>query len=169
MTPHEGDQVIGHRPFCDDRFIAAGGEQLGERTPKRERARDNCRLHLTVAPSLERLLHGRAGKSLLAASEIDRPPVVGIDQAEVPVLRPLVEIGHARRRELEQKLREAVHRASRGDPLREGENLRKQIGQLAVAYQADEKGSRRAFVGAIRIAPVTAKLGLAQRLFLPAG
>ncbi len=105
MLPHESHHVVGHRSFGDDRFIAAGSKQLGERPPEREAARDNRRLHFAVAPSLERGPDGRAGKSLAAAREINRSSVVGIDPAKVPGFGPLVKIRPPRPRELYQNMR----------------------------------------------------------------
>ena len=48
---------------------------------------------------------------------VDRPAVVGIDEAEVPELAALVDVGHAGRSEADERLREAVERAVPGDRL----------------------------------------------------
>ena len=48
-----------------------------------------------------------------ARREVDRPAVVGIDEAEVPELGALVEVRHARRAQLQHDLRQRVHHARR--------------------------------------------------------
>ena len=41
-----------------------------------------------------------------AAGEIDRPAIVRIDEAEIPKLLPLIDVGHARRGQLQEDLRQ---------------------------------------------------------------
>ena len=55
---------------------------------------------------------------LRARGEVDRPAVVRVDQAEVPELGALVDVGHARRGQLHQQLAQAVGEAGRRDPRR---------------------------------------------------
>ena len=50
-----------------------------------------------------------------AGCVVDRPPVVGIDEVQIPQLGALIEVGNAGRGDLDQQLREAVVDAELGD------------------------------------------------------
>ena len=54
---------------------------------------------------LDRRQHGGAFR------KIHRPPVIGVDQRQIPELRSLIEIGHARHRRLQRDLTERIQRA----------------------------------------------------------
>ena len=61
------------------------------------------------------------GQRLPPPIEVDGPPVVGIDEMKIPQLGPLIEIGNAGRRDLEDHLRERVDEADTRDTLLEGQ------------------------------------------------
>ena len=111
-----------------------------------------------ISPSLERRR---------ARGKIDRPAVVGIDQAEIPELGALIEIGHARDGEPQQALREAVHRAGRRNAADEGRDLLQQVGQRTLGDQCQGKAAGGVLVGLVDGGPVAEQLGLTQRLLLP--
>ena len=64
--------------------------------------------------------------------------VVGIDQAEVPELRALVDVGHAGRGELQRRLDEAVRDAGRRDVRGEGGKASRKGLARGVERAADE-------------------------------
>ena len=84
----------------------------------------------------------RAGKSTGVA-------VVRVDQAEVPELGALVEVGHARRGAAEQGLRQAVHRAGQGEAPGEGGDLLPQVAGAVGRQQAETKSRQAASYSAL--------------------
>ena len=92
-------------------------EQPGRAGAQRERAGDDGLLHPAVPPGWQqrdRVLRRVQGR--LPRREIDWAPVVGIDQAEIPELGSLIQVRNAGAGEPQQRLRQAVDRARRGDP-----------------------------------------------------
>ena len=81
-----------------------------------------------------------AGEETLARREIQRPPIVRVDEAEVPELGALVDVGHAGHGQLEHGLDQAVQhpRAARCARLERPETVRNGFGRLGVERMADE-------------------------------
>ena len=96
---------------------------------------------------------------------IDRPAVVGIDQAEIPELVALVDVGHARRGQLQQRLRQRVERAEVRDlaPGRLRKSARKRLLRRVLQDRGDER-AHRLVVGGVRVEPAGVDLGLADGL-----
>ena len=69
----------------------------------------------------------RRPRATRAVREIDAPAIVGIDEAEVPELAALVDVGHAGRRELQRQLHEAVVHAEPRDAARERHEPREEL------------------------------------------
>src|SRR6476661_6176983 len=62
-------------------------------------------------------VHGRAG------GKVNRLAIVGIDEAEVPQLRALVEIWSSRRYDLQHRLAEAIYHSGVGNALLKREEI----------------------------------------------
>ena len=105
-TPVEGEQVLGGRAVGLDGQVAV--EQLGPVASQAQRPAGDQQL-------------GRAGlvdrwqqatielvEEVAAALEVDRPPVVGVDEGRLPQLAALVHVGHAGRRQLDELGRQRV-------------------------------------------------------------
>jgi hypothetical protein len=104
----EGEHVLRGRAVGGQRGVRR--EQLGPVAPQPQRARG------------QRLLRVRARRQRrLRGVEVDRPAVVGVDQAQVAELAALVDVGHARHRELEQLRGEGVGAAVLRELLVEGD------------------------------------------------
>src|SRR6476469_3193628 len=72
------------------------------------------KLDSAVAPVVEQLPGVRSlerGEDFLSLQVINRPPIIRIDQTEIPDLVPLINIRDPGRRQFEQDLRERVDRA----------------------------------------------------------
>ena len=103
-------------------------------------------------------------EQLPARGVIDRPPVVGIDEVQIPQLRALVEIRNARRGDLDEQLREAVVDAGFGDTrLERLERLQKCVRPAAVEDRAHERFDAL-LVFLVRAEPARVHLRFAQRL-----
>ena len=72
-----------------------------------------------------------------AAIVVHRAPVVGIDQAEVPQLRPLVHVGDPRGEPLEEDLGERVAVAGVGDARDEGLDVPEEVGVRVGGLRGD--------------------------------
>ena len=59
----------------------------------------------------------------ISLREIDWPPIVGVDKAEIPQLASLIDVGHARRCEFANCLNEAVLDPKAGDTPHEGQEI----------------------------------------------
>jgi hypothetical protein len=81
-------------------------------------------------------MHGQASKFPLAVlhlvqqepppREIHGTPVIRIHEGKIPELRPLVNVGHPGRSDLEEDLCEAVQRPVMGNLVLEAEEIRKE-------------------------------------------
>src|SRR6266508_1075223 len=123
-APHERDRCFvssgaGKRdhlgrasPFDVAPFVAAVTKKRLVRPTKPESQRRDEQLDATILGPLEKLARERRRIAFqsrqqlvecpMAVREIHGAAVVGIDQVEAPVFRPLVEVGNARRRHLQQ-------------------------------------------------------------------
>src|SRR5882762_5997743 len=109
------------------RPVLAVGEEGRPRAPERQRLADEEELHPPVGLGLDetggeaRAVGGGGERAVeiaeqaAAQREVHRPAVVGVDQAQVPQLGALVEVGDTGRRDLDQRLRQRVERAEVGD------------------------------------------------------
>ena len=80
----------------------------------------------------------------LARGVIDRAPIVGVDEGEIPGLGALVGVRHARYGELQRRLREAVDAARERDALRERQEIVEEgISRSASQRPVDEPRKRR--------------------------
>src|SRR5262249_59163755 len=96
---------------------------------------------------------------------VDRPAVVGIDQAELPELAAAIEIGDAGEGQLQRRLRQAVDGAAAGDAALEeiGKSLREGVSRGDLQRTVDEAGDGL-LVSEIGIAPARALLPFAHGL-----
>ncbi len=111
------------------RLIPAGREDFGPGAAKAEDPSRDELLDRAVAPALEQLgqigrLMFESAQPLASLGKIDGSTVVRIDQREVPELRALINIRHARCGQLEQHLRQPVDGADESEPVLE----RQQVG-----------------------------------------
>ena len=96
----EGDDASRHAgPSTSSGSIAAVREQMRRALAQGEGAPDQRLLDAAVAPMASEIVQRRISPSS-RARKVDRPAIVGIDQAEVPELGALIEVGHAGRGEL---------------------------------------------------------------------
>ena len=72
----------------------------------------------SALPVRAKLGPGRTFRPKDAASGrvVDLAPVVRVDQGQIPKLRSLIEVGHARQRRLQRQLRKGIERAEQGGP-----------------------------------------------------
>ena len=99
-----------------------------------------------------------------ARGKIDRPPVVGIDQREIPKLRALVEVRHARHGRLQRDLTERIQRAQQRQALRQRlQRAKKFAGQRGIENFGDEALDAR-LIRFVRVEPARLLLALARRL-----
>src|SRR5690606_13805509 len=104
-------------------FIVAAQKELLVLASLFERSRKDVLFESAVGVSLEELVtqslstfRTAAFKGLERAppcAEVDRPPIVRINEALVPEFRALIRVGDARDRDTEQRLREPVGRPIR--------------------------------------------------------
>ena len=145
--PWDGDNrpcavLISHKredvPFsCARRWqllVSALHEQLRVRPAKVEGAGNHKDFDAPVLPMVQEVMsEARLPALILFALEfgqqahslfkVHRPPVIRIDQAEVPKLGPLVKIRNARNRNLQQLLGEGIERAVVSNLLEEVEEI----------------------------------------------
>ncbi len=124
----------------------------------RERARDRELLDASVGARREQFVDVGAcrqspSRLLCALAVVDRAPVVGIDQRQIPQLGALIKIRHARRGDLDEQLREAVVDAELGDALLKWqEGLEERIRPLPIENRIDESRDGL-FVRLVRVSP----------------
>src|SRR6266404_3935385 len=94
LASDEGHDAFGQWSFDFDRLVAARREELWQGAAQTEHAGDDRLLDMTVPPVGERRPDAGCRQACLPAGEVDGPAIVGIDQAEIPVFRALVEIGN---------------------------------------------------------------------------
>ena len=107
------------------REILPPAEQPGEAPPGRQRPPDQKHLDAAILHGCQQIADERLSIVLkpglngiqhpAAMDEIHGAPVIGVHEAEIPELRPLIEIGHARRGHLDQQLGQRVEHAEAGD------------------------------------------------------
>ena len=148
--------------------VVAVAEQARLHPPQPQHAGDQGLLDATVAPVLQQFREGRRrGQGGGVPGEVHRPPVVRVDQAEVPVLAPLVEIGDTRAGQAQQALGEAIQGPGRHQSRRRvAQRLAQGLGQWRAQelFQIVGAGALVVFVGR---GPARAQLGFAQGLALP--
>ena len=118
------------RPPCLDREIRAGGKEPRVPAAAREGERGDVQLETPVFVAAQELPHqgstirpgGRSARLELVEQAvpmgiIHRAAVVRIDQTQVPELRPLIGIGHARGGDLQEGLGKGVEQAAVADAL----------------------------------------------------
>src|SRR5229473_1164034 len=131
----------------------------GSSRAPRSRPASASRQPRLVAEALAKLLQQPAPHR-----PIHRPPVVGINHAEIPELAALIGVGDAGRGQLDQGLRQAVDRAGARQALDKAVHvLDEGVGARAVERTGDEAAEHRLVFG-IGIAPARMLLGLAHRL-----
>ena len=96
---------------------------------------------------------------------VDRPAIVGIDEAKIPEVAALIDVGNSRCGQFQEALREAVHGAGRRDSLRRGGQRR--AGRAGAVEDPVDAGGCRRLIVRIGAFPRGALLGLAQGLDLP--
>ena len=99
-----------------------------------------------------------------AQREIDRPSVVGIDQAEVPELGALVEVGNARRPDLERDLRQPVDHPDTGDATRERRDRGQELRTARSGEDAVDEARHGLLVLLVRRQPARVPFGLLDGL-----
>ena len=136
-APRESHELLGARPRHFARGIIALGEQRRLARAQLEQDARRRELQPSIPPALPPLRErpgGIARKAFRdglerrgARGEVDGPTIVGIDEAEVPELAALVDVGHAGRRELERQLHETVVRAEPRNSACERRDPRQQL------------------------------------------
>ena len=111
------------RPAHPQRLVVTIREHVGKFGSQFEETPGPGELQVTVGPVLHEVfpiggIHRRQHGSALL--EIHRPPVIGIDQRQIPELGALVEIGHAGDRCLQRDLTERIQRTQQRDAPRQG-------------------------------------------------
>ena len=153
----ESDQVVGRRTARGHRPVA--GEQLGVVAPRTQRLPGHPQLGR--AGRVQRRGGRQPGQQGAAPGEVDRAPVVRVDQRVVPQLGALVDVGDAGQGELDQLLTERVEPAR---PLDHGVDRVPGGPQLGVVVgQVDRCGQRRLEV-LVRSGPAGVLRRLARRL-----
>ena len=175
----EAEQVLGTRASGCDGKVFTGGEQPGELTPGEQGLPGDVKFNPPVflipgevASQARRSSTGRAGlrgqigQHSPAHGVVHRPAVVGIDQAEVPQFRPLVGVGHARRGEPQQRLRQGVEQAPVADPPLERRGSRRGTAPAVCSSRTRPTNccDRARRSSAFGVDPARVDLGLVQRL-----
>src|SRR5947209_925048 len=88
--------------------------------------------------------------------------IVGIDETEIPELRPLVKIGRAGRRRFEDDLRKTVEKTVERDALLNADEV---FAERGVAEDRVCEAEERFFVRGIRHDPARVRLRFARRFF----
>ncbi|MNN80919.1 hypothetical protein D3C81_1976850 [compost metagenome] len=87
--------------------------------PAIQQPRQQRLLDAAVAPVRQQLCHGQGVIERAApASVVHRAAVVGVDQAEIPVLIALIKVWHAGHGAAQQGLDQAIEGSGGGDQLR---------------------------------------------------
>src|SRR5688572_24674906 len=92
------------------------------------------------------------------------PPVVGVDQAEVPQFGPLIDVGHAGRRQFEQRLRQRVPNAELSDALGKWLKVRQEEIARRVVENPRDEVLKRLLIRFVGADPTRPNLGFARRL-----
>ena len=95
---------------------------------------------------------------------VDRAAVVRVDQAQIPQLGALVGVGHARCRQLDQKLCQGVGSRRRSDPRDERGRGRSGTRRAFGVEQGPGEAQGGLLVGLVLVQPAAALLALAQGL-----
>src|SRR5688572_5066232 len=119
MAAHERDDAVRVLAAYLERLVDSVREQFRIAVPQRKRTANHMLLDATVAPTGRQLADGPALQADSTRGKINGPPVIRIDQAKIPELGALIDVGDTGRGELEQGLCEAVHRTGRTDSLGE--------------------------------------------------
>src|ERR671933_174293 len=96
--------------------------------------------------------------------EIDRPSIVGIDQRQVPQLVALIDVGHARGSELEDRLRQGIEDAEGGNLLLELVQIVQECAALAPVENRARELQDGLLIFGIGRDPAGVNLGLLERL-----
>ena len=168
--------MLGERAARLQRAVVAGRDERRPRAAERQRLADDVELDATVLLLLEEAEGearpvGRGGEGVLELVEqtaaqrpVHRPAVVGVDEAQVPQLGALVEVGDAGRRDLDQRLRQRVEGAEVGDArLERGEVVEEGLRARGIEQRLRE-GDDGLVVADIGIDPRRVRLGLVDRL-----
>ena len=172
----KANRCAGLRALGGQGDVLAGGEEPGVVAPAGERRWVTYSL---IRPSsLEATVPGPAPagrrrrsrwptgapRASGAALVVHRSAVVGVDQAEVPELGPLVRVRRARRRQLEQRLRQRVEQAIRGDPALEGAEVVEEGAVASSSRMRPTNVTDGLVVLGVGVDPARVHLGLVQRL-----
>ncbi len=122
VAADEADEAAGPRTARDERRVGAG-EGRGAAPSERERALDEPELGCALGGARQHALGHGARRQLeerAARLPVDGAAVVRVDEAEIPELAALVEVGDAGRGELQERLRERCGPAGRDERFDEG-------------------------------------------------
>ena len=120
--PGKSDEMIALWPAHIQGLIFAAGEDIGEFASELEQMPCPGLLEMAVRPASNQPVPIRIlqrAEAACALGEVDRPPVVGIDERKIPELGALIEIRHARHRRLQRDLAERIQCAKQRQPMRE--------------------------------------------------
>ena len=166
-TPDEGDDIIGKVALGAHRRVDAPPRRTA--SGRRARSARASRMSSSLGAPLSRSpAQASAGGLTRAAVEqraaqlvVDRAAVVGVDEAEVPQLGALVDVGHAGGGQLEQGGAERVDPA----PVDQGAHEALEVGDEArVGEHGGDEGRQRRVVRLVRLQPAGLPLGLVGRL-----
>ena len=163
IRPREGEHVCrvaaGH-PYGR---ISSILENVGVLAANAQELTRECKLHTAVLPttcefreSNARLKRGRA------MPEVDRPPVVRIDERQIPKLSPLVEVRNSGERQLERELGEAVECADERRALREAAEASDEFARALRIEDCGDETGEGFLVRFVRVGPARLLLALAR-------
>ena len=89
-------------------------------------------------------------QQFIAFSEINRTPIVRVYQTEVPQFRPLIEVGHSRRGNLEQDLRQGIESTIIGYLLLKQQEVLEELVSLGAFQDGFQKHDEGTLVPGIR-------------------
>ena len=152
--------MLGLGAACAQRLVGGVDEEVRPPPPERQRPGDEKELGQALVEAFPGLLH-RHRRGLLeqphAQLEIDRAAVVGIDEAQIPELAALVEVGDAGSGQRQQLHRERVHPARHPERRHESVEVASELG---VAEAIGHEPAQGFVVVGIGIDPGGVRLGL---------
>ncbi len=116
-APHERAEVFAAAASHFQGLVVALGEQLRMGSSQYEQFARHGQFRASVLPALGKISNATVPdcfEHCAPRAPIDRTAIVRVDQAEIPQLATLVDVGHPRDRQLQDELRQGRNRAERG-------------------------------------------------------
>ena len=162
--------MVRGRADGGDRGVAAGEPlRAGAAQPQRpggDQQLGRVQAQAAVSGGEVQAARVQVGQQRPAAREVDRAPVIRVDQGEPGKLAALVDVGHPRHRELDELGAERVGQRVARD---RGDELPDRARQLRVVERPGGQAEHRRLVLGVRVRPRGAPIRLADRLRQVAG